>query len=431
MSTLPETVVVPTTEAAPAVKVDVTTTPVLDTSNSGDTPKGSREVAHDWTPKNLEDAFAEKMGEIKRRPKPGEEDKKVEGKVEGAADEDSEFDAIFEKGKVADPVAKAFQKTRQKLGKAKAQLLEITAKAAEAETLRARIAELEKAPKADLAVEAKIAELEAKAARADELAKLAEESEGQLAIAKVERSREFKRLVTEPQNQIEQSLISIAKRNEIKESDLLAALHKPAADRAEALKALIGDIDETDRVRLVTAFDRYEMIETQREQILGEARSIAEQMDKDAQAARQAEEGKATERTAAQKVEWEKAVSEKWTEVIAKAGIAPIEGAKAWNDALTQAQKFASEVHFSQLDVATQAEVQHRAAIFPMLLGKAAQLGKELAAAQAKIAQYEGASPNAGDGRRSTERTAASSKPKTAGGFHASVEERFAEAGLG
>lgn len=141
---------------------------------------------------------------------------------------------------------------------------------AERNKLKEHVAELEKLRKEAAA----LPEL-------SEKAKLAEEAERELAIARVEGTREYKETVLAPLEAIEKMAASIAKANEIKLDDILDVLTEPdPVKQGEALDELVGGLKTVDQLRVVRMAEDSRALLLKREQIrerAAEARKELEQ----------------------------------------------------------------------------------------------------------------------------------------------------------
>lgn len=98
---------------------------------------------------------------------------------------------------------------------------------------------------------AKIKELEAKLASVTELeekAKFADDAEKELALYKVESSREFQRTITKPLEAIGVAAEALAKRNDIEPEALYDAIIQPdAAKRTKALENILSGVGDHDK----------------------------------------------------------------------------------------------------------------------------------------------------------------------------------------
>lgn len=103
-----------------------------------------------------------------------------------------------------------------------------------------------------------LADLKAKVANLAELeekAKFADDAEKELAISRIQSTKEYKKVVTDPLNAIGEAATELAKSYEIEGDDLLDALSEPnAAKRSKALETLLAGVSEQDK------FEVYQMV---------------------------------------------------------------------------------------------------------------------------------------------------------------------------
>jgi len=100
-------------------------------------------------------------------------------------------------------------------------------------------------------LEAELAELRPKLAEAEEWAKqkeLYEDAQKELAIARVEGTRDYKETIKKPLDSIEEQIVAIAKTNEISVEKLFSAIEEPdPVKRRQALNEVTEDMNRVDQ----------------------------------------------------------------------------------------------------------------------------------------------------------------------------------------
>lgn len=105
-----------------------------------------------------------------------------------------------------------------------------------------------------------------------ERAKLADDAERELAVARVEGTREYKQTITEPLDAIGTSIEAIAKANEINPDTIFDAIvERDPAKRREMLKEVVTSLDEVDRLEIAQMAKDAQSILLKRDQIRANA----------------------------------------------------------------------------------------------------------------------------------------------------------------
>ncbi len=221
-----------------------------DAPASGDTPAAPAETSF------LDDFNKEVAPEPE---KPAESDTPPATEEEPLAVEEDDIDAIKPPEKASSAAKESFQKIKDS-AKSYKQKFEAAEKL-RSEELAARDTEL--------------AELRAKVAELPELserAKFAEEAEKELAIARVEGTREYKATILAPIQAIEDAAIAIAKANEVNPDDVLDAITEPdPTKRRELLKAVVAGLDEIDKQEVIRMAGDTQVLLQKREAIRANA----------------------------------------------------------------------------------------------------------------------------------------------------------------
>lgn len=134
----------------------------------------------------------------------------------------------------------------------------------------------------------RIAELEERMAAMPELsekAKFAEEAERELAISRVEATREYKTTIDAPLRAIEDAALAVAKANEVDGDAILDAITEPdPAKRRELLKSVIAHLDDVEKQEVISmARDTQELLR-KREDIRSRASEARKEQEERAHA---------------------------------------------------------------------------------------------------------------------------------------------------
>ena len=137
-----------------------------------------------------------------------------------------------------------------------------------------------------------------------EKAKFVEEAEKELAISRVEGTREFKETVDQPLKAIEKAMSTIAKDAGVSAEKLYDALEEPDFEkRRAALKEVTADMDDMDRQEVYSAAKETQILLSRRAEIFAKATEAAKEAKavQEARAAKEAERAKAEFNTAVEK----------------------------------------------------------------------------------------------------------------------------------
>jgi hypothetical protein len=131
--------------------------------------------------------------------------------------------------------------------------------------------------------DARLAELEKQVAQLPELsekAKYVEETEKELAIARVEGTRDFKETILKPLEAIQTAAEALAKSNDIKLDDMLDVFTEldPVKQR-EGLKELIAGLDSVDQLEIAQMAKDSRMLLLKREEILTRATEARKELE--------------------------------------------------------------------------------------------------------------------------------------------------------
>ena len=137
-----------------------------------------------------------------------------------------------------------------------------------------------------------------------EKTKFVEEAEKELAISRVEGTREFKETVDQPLKAIEKAMSTIAKDAGVSVEKLYDALEEPDFEkRRAALKEVTADMDDMDRQEVYSAAKETQILLSRRAEIFAKAAEAAKEAKavQEARAAKEAERAKAEFNTAVEK----------------------------------------------------------------------------------------------------------------------------------
>lgn len=392
-ATLPEIApeVTPSAPAAPAPKPAAHSAP-----EAPFTPSEVRYVEPGWEPKTLEDSIAFGLGEIKHKgePKPKEpEAKPKEAEFKPGditpdttdADLDKHIDSIKFSGQSE---KEAFKHKTYENRDLKRKLKEAEAIRAEAETLKAQIAELKEKGAPNPALETELNELKEKFAKSDL----------EIAAVRLERSEAYQQKIGKPMAAIENFANELAERYGIDKELMLDALRDTSKDRGEKISDVAAEIKAYDRDKFFQAARDWELFDSQKAEIMANAKAHLEAVQKE-EAARAKPSPLEVDRN-----QWKEIMPEKWDAVSKAAGIEPIEGNELWNKHIEIARTYAQENHFSDLDLSSQAIAMQRATLFPLVVNKltatVAVKDAEIAELKQELEKFYESSPSIGGGRR-------------------------------
>ena len=254
--------------------------------------------------------------------------------------------------------------------------------------------ERDNAAKALAEKDAKIAEYEKQVAQLPELtekAKFIEEAERELAVSRVEGTRDFKETILKPLEAIQTAAEAIATSNSIKLDDVLDVLTEldPAKQR-EGLKELIAGLDSVDQLEIAQMAKDSRMLLIKRDEILSRASEAKKELDTITQ----------QRETAAQKArreEFEKSVDHTIGELKTRIPFMPlVEGETA--DAMFAA--VAEKARASDFDAASPSTKAFSAAagvLLPRVTKQLVQAQEDIKLLKARIAEGNASRPKVGE----------------------------------
>lgn len=266
----------------------------------------------------------------------------------------------------------------------KRQIKEQEAKLAETQ---AKIAELEsRAPQT-------AAEVAAVQKKLEEAQKRMEEQERELGASRIEATEQFQREIGQPLAKTAAAFKAVATEYELNEEDIIKATALKGKARAAAMAELTLDMPDYDKTKFFALVDQHTELTNKAEELRADGKK-----NFDAMMQRQREER--DQAAALQSAERKAALPKVWEEKIVRHApfLKPMDGDPDWNQRLEASRAYAEQADFTTEPLETQAEIMHRAAVHPLILGKLQSYEAENAKLKAHIAALKGAQPSAGNG---------------------------------
>lgn len=423
--TLPNEIVLPPTPEAvqpPAPAPEPIPEPAPDT-----TPV-AQEIEKPDNELTIEEKIAVALGEKKVKAK---QDAPAEEKKDDAP-EDPELEKEIEATtkNLSRDQQEAFKKKTYELRDAKRKLKEAEAATAKLTEYEAKLADLEKklaeqpTPTAEPSedIKAKIAELEKQLA----------EKESLVAASKFELSEAYQRDFAKPIEATRKALFEQAKEYNLNERDLREALNAEGSERKKLLSALIGEFSEIDKLEFFQNVKTYDDLNVRSVQAIANAKTALEQQE--------ANRVRETQEQQAQRLaQWSQVVDDTWSKFSSSLPfLAKNDASPEWNQKVDSVATFAKAAQFEQFDTNSQAEILHRAAVHPLMMGVIQSKENQITALNAKLteltndlARYREAEPGAGEGSKVVRSpdVDANGVPKNAG-FTEAINQRLAAAGI-
>ena len=219
----------------------------------------------------------------------------------------------------------------------------------------------------------------------------------EIRVARVEASPEFKQHVAAPMAAIDESAKALAKKYEVSERDVIAALRESDPDKqSDMLAELATNFNERDKVRLFNMGDQRLALEQNANYIRSNAKIALESLEK-SKAAQVAAEQKKTE--------------EEWTGALDTVSkdfrsnlplLQPIEGQEEWNKGIEEIDRNVRQIRVTKLDPAQQAKLAYQALVLPRALTVLQQVVLENQNLKTRLGQVRKIVPGAGGGSPST-----------------------------
>lgn len=371
---------------------------------------------------SLEDAITRRLG----LEKPAPEAPKVEpvAPAAEAAKPAAEPDEAALAQEIAATTEKMSKEQREAFTKKTYELRDYKRRVKEAEAVTAKVQELEAQLKAAQEAATKTPttppDYDSLKTEVSTLKQKFEDADKELAATRLEKSDLYKREIGQPLDALTAEISALAKRYNIKEAELVAAVTSSDDSRVKVVSEVASEMAEYDRMKLFRNMDAYDALKSKRDGLMANAQASLTQMTAAQQAAVEAAAAKA-------RADYAAAVTPAWDSVANSVGLQPVEGNTAWNTALADAQAFPSKYTFEAFDTQSQASIMARASVHPLLVGTLKSVQAELAAAKETVARLRGATPAAGGGAAPA---AAPTAVPSELGFEQAIAARMAAAGL-
>jgi hypothetical protein len=245
------------------------------------------------------------------------------------------------------------------------------------------------------ALETRLVETESKVTDPKEIADLkaqVKQNEADLAIVRVEATKEFRDNIKIPLAKTTEQLLALAAKHNIKESDLRSALAEPdAGKRTDRLSELSTEFNRMD----MTAFDRLSLdlmsLEAKRDEYLDQAseRFAAQQQSQEA-AARAAKDKFAKD--------WTSALDSSHQKLVKDFPIFGKTGDETWDKAMVAIDTEVKNVDIVALPNEQVADALYKQKAFKLLLGLITELHSDKSSLVEEVAKLRGTSVPAGGG---------------------------------
>lgn len=265
---------------------------------------------------------------------------------------------------------------------------------------RAKIKELE--VKTAEAPQNSIEQLDLKA-QLDALRSERDEYAGELKLARLESTREYKQAVTEPLGVIQKEIADISALYQTDPRAIYSAMVEPdMAKRRAMLKEATANFDPVDSLAIRNKAEELQKVFERRDLLTKDVQTVLEMMENDEKQEIESYQKRMQEEvTAAYKLEWENMQKENPL-------LRPIQDNEAWNNTLKSIEQQAFEIENTELEPRQKARLTFNAAALPVVMGVFKDYVEN---AQKRISELEtlskelrAATPSAGtDGTRSSE----------------------------
>lgn len=217
--------------------------------------------------------------------------------------------------------------------------------------------------------------------------------ERELYVSRIEATREFKEVVTEPKERIQKVIEGIAGRAGISPSEILAAFNEVDESRREEMMTdLTASMNDRDRIRLYQMEGEYADVQRAEKVLRENAREAMDRLTKDRERREQEEQmALAQERAEAIDRVWE--VIQKNTPLFR-----PRKDNAQWNAQLDKLRDFTRNLDFDSLDAQRRAEIAHYAGMAPILYELLKVQGRQNIKLRKEIESLRAAEPGAGAG---------------------------------
>jgi hypothetical protein len=217
--------------------------------------------------------------------------------------------------------------------------------------------------------------------------------EKELAVLNVQATKEFKTKIAQPLEAAEQGLVQLAKKHNISEGDLRAALAEPdPAVRSDKLSTLSENFNRIDTVRFDQLIVETERLAAQKATaISGAAEQFETLKQQQADAQRKAEE--------AFQADWQKALDTASSKVVGEfSAVFEKTGDEAWDKALENAITNVKSTDLTKLSNEEIAASMYKAGALPLVLSLVSQMFTQNQTLNETLDRLRGSTPSPGDG---------------------------------
>jgi len=254
----------------------------------------------------------------------------------------------------------------------------------------------------------------------ENLRKEREEWQKEAAKYRIEQTDAYKEAVTKPLNSIGNAAAEIAKRNDVDQSKLFAALREPDEKlQNEKIQEIVDGMSERDKLRVWNLADQLQSVYARQDELEANAHAALTEAQ-----AREAEES--SKKQLASKAEEMRAVEDLRPKLAKAARLFKLEG-ESDEDAVNKILSAANEVPFNEHDTSTKAFSVVAASILPRLLKNNQALSKQVATLEKELSAYAKSGPRTSEG---TKQSSAAAKPAGFDGVLAAIKSDLANMGM-
>lgn len=216
--------------------------------------------------------------------------------------------------------------------------------------------------------------------------------ESELSVVRVEATEEFQKNITVPLQQATDTLSAFAKKYEVPENELYAALQiaDPLA-RTDKLSELSANFNRLDLVRFDQTITDLERLGAERHRVLSNADAAYKQM------LRQREDQARSAQTSWVN-DWKKSSESTFAELGDQLPMFKPTGDAAWDKGLSEAATAVKDMKLHELPTREITEMAYKAKVFPMVLDVVADLYKQNQQLTERVNKVRSATPGAGTG---------------------------------
>jgi hypothetical protein len=212
-----------------------------------------------------------------------------------------------------------------------------------------------------------------------------------LRVRDVESTPEYIDNITKPMDEILTISGSIAKKVEMPESKVVAAIKETDPERqSEMLTEIAAGMNDRDKNRLFSMADRYGALTAQGKYLKDNSKIALETLQKDRQAAFNKQQGDLRN----SRVEALNTVAGEFEKNLFL--MQPIEGQETWNTGITQLRELATKLDPETMHPQARAKLIYQAILLPRAIEIISKLAKEQQSTRRALAKYRQAQPSGG-----------------------------------